>query len=92
MTTVFLTVPWVGLQCVSVVFADHTHLLFDTINLVWSISIEGSQVIISKNACLSLNTVVVFMKITKSVDRDEVSQYVEFHLSLRCLLKSLVYK
>ena len=25
---VFLTVPWVGLQCVIVVFPDHTHLLF----------------------------------------------------------------
>ena len=25
----FLTVPWVGLQCVIVVISDHTHLLFD---------------------------------------------------------------
>ena len=24
----FLVVPWVGLQCVIVVFPDHTHLLF----------------------------------------------------------------
>ena len=24
----FLEVPWVGLQCVIVVFPDHTHLLF----------------------------------------------------------------
>ena len=24
----FLTVPWVGLQCVVVVFPDYTHLLF----------------------------------------------------------------
>ena len=24
----FITVPWVGLQCVIVVFPDHTHLLF----------------------------------------------------------------
>ena len=24
----FLTVPWVGLQCVIVVFSDHTHLCF----------------------------------------------------------------
>ena len=24
-----LAVPWVGLQCVSVVFPDHVHLLFD---------------------------------------------------------------
>ena len=28
----FLTVPWVGLQCVIVVFPDHTRLLFDFIN------------------------------------------------------------
>ena len=27
----FLTVPWVGLQCVIVVFPDHTHLFFYTI-------------------------------------------------------------
>ena len=26
----FLTVPWVGLRCVIVVFLDHTHLLFDS--------------------------------------------------------------
>ena len=26
----FLTVPWVGLQYVVVVFPDHTHLLLDT--------------------------------------------------------------
>ena len=25
----FLTEPWVGLQCVIVVFPDHTHLLFE---------------------------------------------------------------
>ena len=25
----FLTVPWVGLQCVIVVIPDHTHLIFD---------------------------------------------------------------
>ena len=27
----FLTVPWVRLQCVIVVFSDHTHLLFGTL-------------------------------------------------------------
>ena len=27
----FLTVPWVGLQCVIVVFPDHTHLLYETV-------------------------------------------------------------
>ena len=26
--SIFLTVPWVGLQCVIVIFPDHTHLLF----------------------------------------------------------------
>ena len=25
---IFIAVPWVGLQCVIVVFPDHTHLLF----------------------------------------------------------------
>ena len=25
----FLTVPWVGLQCVIMVIPDHTHLIFD---------------------------------------------------------------
>ena len=25
----FLTVPWVGLQCVILVFPDHTHFLLD---------------------------------------------------------------
>ena len=29
----FLTVPWVGLQCVIVVFPDHTHLLFALRNI-----------------------------------------------------------
>ena len=32
------------------------------------------------------------MNTTKSIDHDEVPQYVAFHLGLRCLLKSLVYK
>ena len=30
----FLTVPWVGLQCVIVVFPDHTHFLYDSIKIV----------------------------------------------------------
>ena len=29
-----LTVPWVGLQCVIVVFSDHTNLLFDILYVV----------------------------------------------------------
>ena len=28
----FLAVPWVGLQCVIVVFPDHTHLLLGRFN------------------------------------------------------------
>ena len=32
----FLTVQWVGLQCVIVVFPDHTHLLFGLVNLCWT--------------------------------------------------------
>ena len=31
----FLAVPWVGLQCVIVVFPDHTHLLFYSISMRW---------------------------------------------------------
>ena len=27
----FLTVPWIGLPCVIVVFPDHTHLPFETL-------------------------------------------------------------
>ena len=30
-----LIVPWVGLQCVIVVFPDHTHLLFVTVSVLW---------------------------------------------------------
>ena len=30
----FLTVPWVGLQCVIEVFPDHTHLLFEMMVLL----------------------------------------------------------
>ena len=30
----FLTVPWVGLQCVLVVFPDHTHLRFSVSNVL----------------------------------------------------------
>ena len=31
----FLTVPWVGLQCAIVVFPDHTHLPFDQNQPFW---------------------------------------------------------
>ena len=31
----FLTVLWVSLQCVIVVFPDHTHSLFDVMTLVF---------------------------------------------------------
>ena len=32
----FLTVPWVGLQFVIVVYSDHTHLLFNCLLLITS--------------------------------------------------------
>ena len=35
----FLTVPWVGMQCMIMVFPGHTHLLFE-----WLIEIVGSVV------------------------------------------------
>ena len=37
----FLTVPWVGLYCVIVVFPDHTHLLFILYNLYKSLLAEN---------------------------------------------------
>ena len=30
---IFLTVPWVGLQCVIVVFPDHTHYFFTVVQI-----------------------------------------------------------
>ena len=27
----FLTVPWAGMQCVIVVFSDHTHVFYDRV-------------------------------------------------------------
>ena len=36
----FLTVPWVGLQCVNMVFPDHTHLLSCNNNQVNSIHVH----------------------------------------------------
>ena len=30
----FLTVPWVVLQCVTVVFPDHTHFFFEPIKMM----------------------------------------------------------
>ena len=37
----FLTVPWVGLQCVVAVFPDHTHLCFfivgETVHFTWAL-------------------------------------------------------
>ena len=37
-----LTVPWVGRQCVIVVFSDHTHLLFDC----WAFPSQATVVIL----------------------------------------------
>ena len=44
----FLIVPWVGLQCVVVVFPDHTHLLFgtlDTMHVVYPLHHSGSETV-----------------------------------------------
>ena len=38
----FLAVPWVCLQCVIVVFSDHTHLLFHTLAVL---SFKKSKVV-----------------------------------------------
>ena len=41
----FLMVQWVGLQCVIVVFPDHTHLLFVLKPLFWTcLSVAGPTV------------------------------------------------
>ena len=39
---VFLTVAWVGLLFVIVVFPDHTHLLFQTLQVHMSHDVEGT--------------------------------------------------
>ena len=40
----FLTVPWVGLQCVIVVRPDHTHLLFENmLGLLWKLTVLSLQ-------------------------------------------------
>ena len=36
----FLTLPWAGLQCVIVVFPDHTYLLFHNINPIIKVKEE----------------------------------------------------
>ena len=38
----FLTVPRLGLQCVIVVFSDHTHLLFDCTNDIYAYFLHSS--------------------------------------------------
>ena len=49
----FLTVPWVDLQCVIVLFPDHTHLRFERFNddpdiklssVGWCLSMAGPTV------------------------------------------------
>ena len=64
---------------------------FDTINLGWfSVYIEGSHVIISKNAFISLEVVFV---LANSEDTDEIPHFVAFHLFANVrILDSLVYK
>ena len=39
----FLTMPWVGLQCVIVVFSDQTHLFFDIMMMMMSWSLTTHQ-------------------------------------------------
>ena len=51
----FLTVLWAGLQCVTVVFPDHTHLLFGSKNnLRFSAFLFLSAVILSCSVELSM--------------------------------------
>ena len=45
----FLTVPWVGLQCVIVVFPDHTHLLFGVCKYVILRHICTARIIITSD-------------------------------------------
>ena len=40
---IFLTVPCVGLQCVIVVFPDHTHLLFYTLESPYN-GVENTEI------------------------------------------------
>ena len=53
-------VPWVGLQCVIVVFPDHTHLLFNTnssaVNAVLIMSETQSE---DKDLCETLRLVTL---------------------------------
>ena len=46
----FLTVPWVSLQLVTVVFPDHTHLLFDS-----RIEPKFSELYSDRSACTKFN-------------------------------------
>ena len=60
----FLAVPWVGLQCVIVVFPDHTHLPFYYRNgkkQFLSIKISGEilDILISKDFLDSISTLVL---------------------------------
>ena len=48
----FLTVPWVGLQCVILVFPDHTHLLFGAVLLVITDFLQ--EVCVVRWLCLAL--------------------------------------
>ena len=48
----FLTVPWVGLHCVIVVFPDHTHLIFAISEWCYN---EWNNVIFSNNFFVKLH-------------------------------------
>ena len=58
---------------------------FDTDKSGWSfVYIEGSQVLIKKNAFFSLK---IDFGLANNAEPDEMQHYAEFHLGLQCLPK-----
>ena len=56
----FLTVPWVGLQCVIVVFPDHTHLLFcGSVKLVLSghFKIDKTKILMTNGSLMKVESI-----------------------------------
>ena len=51
----YLTMPWVGLQCVIVLFPDHTHFLLEamTMKIIDTIALFGAYCICLTNAHIS---------------------------------------
>ena len=60
----FLTVPWVGLQFVFVVFPDHTHLLFQ-LNNVNSSSLLQEELYILTDFSISVTFFHRFVGVTE---------------------------